>query len=73
MALTLDALGTLLRQSQADIRTLRGEVGALRDEVSAERGATVRAVADIVRASEARIMDRIAALEALVQSKADQA
>jgi len=71
MALTLDALGTLLRQTQADMRTIRGEVGALRDEISAERGATVRAVADLLRASEARIMDRIAALEALVQSKAD--
>ena len=74
-ALTLEMLGTLFRQMQADMRTLRSEVAALREEVgvlAGERGAIVAAVAEVVRASESRIMDRLATLEARVDSLGDR-
>ena len=47
------------------MRTIRTEVAAWRDEVAPDRGAT-RAGAELVRASEARIMDRPAALDTIV-------
>lgn len=73
MALTLEVLGALVRQVQADMRAIRTDIAALRDEVATDRGATVRAVADLLRASEGLIMDRLAALEAIVQHRGDQA
>lgn len=75
MALGLDALRSLLRQTQSDVRTLRSEVAATRDEIGGlqgERSATVRAVGDVVRAMETRIMDRLADLEAMVSHRWDQ-
>lgn len=78
MALTLDALGTLLRKVQADARTsrdevttLRSEVAALREEATNERATTARLIADMLRATEGRITDRIAELETTVATLAD--
>ena len=62
-------LGALVRDGEADMRTIRAEVAAWRDEVGRDRGVPVRARAELVRAAEARIMDRPAALEAIVEHR----
>lgn len=82
MAITLEVLGELVRQIQADMRTLRSEVGLLRDEVSTLRGdvasmhlepqGIIRAVADLIRASEARMMNRMADFEARIETRLDR-
>lgn len=82
MAITVEFLGELARQMQADMRTIRAEIGALRDDVGTLRGelaslqlepqAIIRAVGDLIRASETRMMDRMAAFEAYVDTRIDR-
>ncbi len=75
MAITLDYLGELVRQLQADMRTIRAEVAAMREELAefkAEPDRTVRVVAELIRASEKRLMDRMAAFEAHVDTRVDR-
>lgn len=75
MTITLEVLGELVRQVQADMRTIRSEIRATRseiDELKAEKPAIIRAVADLIRASEARMMDRMAAFEAHVDTRIDR-
>jgi hypothetical protein len=66
--ISLDWIGRTLRALQADYRTLRAEVDALRAEVAG----LPAAVADVIRGSESRIMDRIAAAEARTDSRLDR-
>ena len=75
MAITLEYLGELVRHMQADMRSIRSDVAALRDEVNelkAEPHNIVRAVSELIRASEARLMDRMAAFEAHVDTRVDR-
>ena len=80
MAITLDALGELMRQMQADMRTIRTEVQTLRGDVRdmrAEMGglqpSIIAAVGDLIHASERRMMDRMAAFEAHIDTRIDRA
>lgn len=68
MAINLDVLGELIRQLQADLRTVRAEVAALR----AERADMLRSISDLIAASERRLMDRIADFEAHIHSRLDK-
>lgn len=74
MTIPLESLSETLRQLQAEMRTVRHEVSALRDEVSmlrAEPHNTVRAIAGLLRTGETRVVDRIAAFEAHVDTRID--
>jgi hypothetical protein len=51
---------------------LRSEVAASRAEHDAERNDILQAVGNLLRASEARVMDRIAAFEARVDTRVDR-
>lgn len=65
---TLELLGELVRQLQADMRTLRSDVDAIRRE----RGDMVAVISDMVLGSERRVMDRIAAMEADINTRLDR-
>lgn len=65
---TLELLGEIVRQLQAEIRTLRGDVDAIRSE----RGDILAAISDMILKSERRIMDRIGSLEADINTRMDR-
>ena len=67
--ITLDVLGVLLRQIQAEQRTLRGENELIRADLGRLAGAMVtrEQLADVVRI----IADRIGNFEALMETRLD--
>jgi hypothetical protein len=73
MTMTLDVLGELMRQMQADQRTVRIELETLRAEVANLQPSIIAAVSDLIRASERRMMDRMAAFEAHIDTRIDRA
>ena len=72
MAVTLDFLGEAIRQLQAEMRTLRSEVAAMRAERDSERNDILQAMGGLLRASEVRVMDRLASFEAHIDTRVDR-
>lgn len=69
MPITLDVLGELVRQLQAEVRSLRAEVTAVRSE----RSEMLATISDLLLAGERRVMDRLAAFEAHIDTRLDRA